>query len=69
MVPSGSKQWGAKATSTRDHPVFRDPFSSPPEIVARLAACTSTSASTKEDERTGDWEDVGSEMHENVSIG
>lgn len=70
MVPSGSKQWGVKATSAREHPVFRDPFYSPGhEIAAFMAVCTPTSTSTAEDERTGDWEDVGSEMDKNVSIG
>lgn len=49
---------------------FRDPFYSPGhEIVARAAVCTPASASTKEDERTGDWEDVGSETDKNASIG
>lgn len=70
MVPSSSKQWGVKAASAREHPVFRDPFYSPGhEIAARVAVRTAASASTKEDERTGAWEDVGSEMDKNASIG
>jgi len=63
------KQRGVKGTSTREHPVFRDPCNSPGhEITARMAVCIPASASTKEDERTGDGGDVGSEMDKKMSI-
>lgn len=62
MVLSGSEQWGVGATSAREHPVFRDPFYSPGhEVAAHMAVCTPASASTEEDERTGDRGDVGSD--------
>lgn len=62
MVLSGSEQWGVKATSAREHPVSRDPFYSPGhDIAASMAVCTPASASTEEDERTGDRGDEGSD--------